>query len=109
MLVDEGIDSGPILHQCRAKIYKGDNVHIVGNRLIKNLVKTLEKIINNFEKLTAVEQWKYGGEKIFKEKDFNDQSLKKLFYNYKKKIILKYLKNKNNIDKKFPIIENNFV
>ena len=109
MLIDEGIDTGPILHQCRAELYKSDNVHMVGNRLIKNLVKILEKIINNFEKITAVKQWKYKYEKVFKEKDFNDNSLNKLFSNYNKGIVVKYLKQKKNIDKKFPVIENNIL
>ena len=108
-LIDEGIDTGPILHQCRAELYKSDNVHMVGNRLIKNLVKILEKIINNFEKITAVKQWKYKYEKVFKEKDFNDNSLNKLFSNYNKGIVVKYLKQKKNIDKKFPVIENNIL
>ena len=106
MMIDEGIDTGPILHQFRARIYKTDNVHKAGNRLIKDLIRVLEKIINNFEKIKAKKKQKYRKEKIFKEKDFDDQSIKKLFLNYKNKSIVKYLNTKSKIDKMFPIIKN---
>ena len=35
--IDKGIDTGPIIHQMRARIFKHDNVHTNGNRVIKDL------------------------------------------------------------------------
>ena len=35
MKIDGGIDTGPILHQIRAEMFKNDTIHDIGNRLIK--------------------------------------------------------------------------
>ena len=104
--IDKGIDTGPIIHQIRGRIYKNDNVHLVGNRVIKDLKRPLIKILANFEKLKIFKKKKYKNEKYYKATDFDDQSLRKLFSNYKKGIISDYLKKKNAINKKFPILEN---
>ena len=71
-------------------------------------LKILEKIVKNFEKIKAVKQWKYSKQKIFREKDLTDEVIKKLFFNYEKKIISQYLEKKKIIDKKFSIIESRF-
>tara|TARA_B100001123_G_C15275183_1_gene1011887 strand:- start:427 stop:1239 length:813 start_codon:yes stop_codon:yes gene_type:complete len=102
--IDKGIDTGPIIHQMRGRIYKYDNVHSIGNRVIKDLKKNLIKILLNFENLRSFKK-KYIKEKYFKSSDFNDQSIIKMYRNYKEKIIIKYLKQKKNLFKKYPIIE----
>ncbi len=79
---------------------------MIGNRVIKDLKRPLIKILANFEKLKNFKKKKYKKEKYYKATDFDDQSLRKLFSNYKKGIISDYLKKKNAINKKFPILEN---
>ena len=51
--IDGGIDTGPIIHQIRPKVYLKDNVHTIGNRVIKDLKKDLVKILLNFENLKS--------------------------------------------------------
>ena len=102
--IDKGIDTGPIIHQMRARIFKDDNVHSIGNRLIKDLKKSLIKILLNFENLKSFKK-KNLKAKYYKSSDFNDQSIIQMHYNYKKKIIPKYLKQKKNLFKKYPIKE----
>lgn len=102
--IDKGIDTGPIIHQIRARIFKHDNVHTIGNRVIKDLKKSLIKILFNFDNLKSFKK-KYLKAKYYKSRDFNDQSIIQMHFNYKKKIILKYLKQKKNLFKKYPIIE----
>ena len=41
MYLDEGIDTGEIIHQGRPKIFPYDNPHQIGNRLIKKMTKDL--------------------------------------------------------------------
>ena len=39
MYIDQGIDTGDIIHQIQADYFVGDSVHSVGNRLIKKMTK----------------------------------------------------------------------
>ena len=54
MHIDEGIDTGKIIHQIRAKMVSGDNIHTIGNRLIKDSVIECSKLIINFKKLKNI-------------------------------------------------------
>lgn len=103
--IDTGIDTGPIIHQIRGRIYKHDNIHLIGNRLIKDLKLNLIKILLNFENLETIQK-KNNKSKYFLSNDFNDESINKLYHNYKEKIIVKYLKNGKKFFKEYPIIEN---
>ena len=104
--IDYGIDTGPIIHQVRAKILKGDNIHTIGNRLIRDLTKPLKVILENLKTLGVYNQIKSKERKYYKAKDFNDYAIEKLFNNYKKNIIKDYLSNNLKLIKKFPIVIN---
>ena len=56
MFLDEGIDTGEIIHQIRARILKNDNIHKIGNRLIKDVCKNYSQIIINFNKIKKSKQ-----------------------------------------------------
>ena len=103
--IDEGIDTGPIIHQIRPKIFVKDNVHTIGNRVIRDLKKDLIKILLNFENLKTFKK-KNNKSKYFKSIDFSEKSLNQLHQNYKDKIILSFLKQKKLLLGKFPIIIN---
>ncbi len=103
--IDDGIDTGPIIHQIRPDFKLDDNIHDVGNKLIIKMTELTSQIIENYKNLRQYKQKKIKKEKIFSKKDFNQNAIKKLNLNFKKKIIKKYLLNKIKIDKKFPIIE----
>ncbi len=105
-LIDYGIDTGPIIHQVRAKIFKGDNVHSIGNRLIRDLTKSLKIILENFQNFGVYRQMKSEERKYYESKDFNDYAIEKLLNNYKKNVINNYLNNKMKLIKKFPIVIN---
>ena len=49
MYLDEGIDTGEIIHQGRPKIFPYDNPHQIGNRLIKKMTKDFIKLVINFD------------------------------------------------------------
>tara|TARA_B100000579_G_scaffold435932_1_gene460465 strand:+ start:2369 stop:3184 length:816 start_codon:yes stop_codon:yes gene_type:complete len=103
--LDKGIDTGAIIHQMRPNFKTTDTVHNVGNTLIIEMTKKLEKIIINFKNLKSTKQKKYKRERVFLKKQFNENAVKKLHFNLKNKAIKKYLSKKKMIDKKFPIIE----
>ena len=54
MYIDEGIDTGKIIHQFRTKIFFGDSPHTIGNRIIKTMTLIFTNLITNFEKLNKI-------------------------------------------------------
>jgi methionyl-tRNA formyltransferase len=103
MHIDEGIDTGDIIHQIRAKIYPFDNIHSIGNRLIIDSVKVCAELIKNFNNLQKHEHKNSLTGKVFKKSDFTEESIK-LAYNNLDSKIKNYLSQKSILDKKFPII-----
>jgi len=66
--IDEGIDTGPIIHQIRPDFKKNDNVHDVGNKLIIKMANETEKIIKNYKNLKTFKQRKIKKERIYLRK-----------------------------------------
>lgn len=108
MHIDEGIDTGCIIHQIRADIYLWDNIHSIGNRLIIKTAKVCQDILTNFEKLSPIPITFFPliPEKNYKIKDFNEQAVIKAYHNLREGVIEKYLTEKESFDNQFPIFEN---
>jgi len=108
MHIDEGIDTGKIIHQIRAKINFNDNIHQIGNRLIKDSFTECAKLIRNFDVLNDMPQITSDkhNEKYYRKKDFTEDHLKTAYDNILKYSIENYLKHKLSVDKEFPIIKN---
>ena len=63
------------------------------------------KIIINHDKIQDAEPYiKYSKEKVYKRKDFNEESIREANKDLKNKIKT-YIDNKTNLDLKYPIIE----
>ena len=45
MFIDNGIDTGPLIHQFRPKLFKKDNIHTIGCRIIKKSIIEFNKIL----------------------------------------------------------------
>jgi folate-dependent phosphoribosylglycinamide formyltransferase PurN len=110
MFLDKGVDTGPIIHQMRPKLRVNDTIHDIGNRIIYDTTKLIEKIIINISKIKIkIKNKKYVKSKIYKKKDFSLKSLILLKKNFKNEMIRKYLNKKTLIDKKYPIIKQKFL
>ncbi len=105
MHIDEGVDTGEIIHQIRARIYPFDNIHSIGNRLIRDSIKVCSKLIKNYDKVNSVITKKstYSEERVYKKKDFSEESIKLANHNLYQRI-KEYLANKESIDQNFPLI-----
>jgi folate-dependent phosphoribosylglycinamide formyltransferase PurN len=105
MHIDEGIDTGGIIHQIRARICIGDSIHSVGNRLIQDSAKECIKLIENSEALNEIKDPnnKSIEGKLFRNKDFTEESIRQAYHNLDQKIE-KYLDKKNILDNESPII-----
>lgn len=108
MYIDEGIDTGEIIHQIRSTIFLGDTIHHVGNRLIKEMAIVCEKLIKNFNQLQTIDSlpFNFQNEKYYRKNDFTEDTVKKMYLNFQNNMIKEYLNNKLDRDSKVPIIQN---
>lgn len=108
MHIDEGVDTGEIIHQIRANISYNDNIHQIGNRLIRDSFMECVKLIRSFDKLEPMPKIELNSseEKYYKKKDFTEESLTKAYNNLSNKMIEKYLENRTYFENKYPIIKN---
>lgn len=90
MFIDEGIDTGKIIHQIRADINIDDNVHTIGNRLIIQMTRVYAEIIDKFDLLTEQPQPKSDG-RLYLRKHFDAASCELLYRKFEQGIVKEYL------------------
>lgn len=107
MHIDAGIDTGEIIHQVRARYFWGDTPSQVGNRLIVEMSQVYQSIIVNFDKLEKMPQHPIpSDEKVYKNKDYTEQSVLTLYKNFNDDLIGKYLHEEIARCTRVPIIKN---
>ena len=104
MHIDEGIDTGEIIHQIRADVVLGDSPHSIGNRLIKTMTDSYSQIICSLDNLTKEKQPRSEGA-LYLRKDFNKEACEKLYSNFYDGMIAEYLNSKDS--SQFPYIVTN--
>ena len=105
-LVEKKVDSGKILHQLRPEFSHDDNLHDAGNKVIKKAGMRLPEILKLYlqGKIIPEEQKNCG--RICRNSDLTPEKLRNVYNNVESGIFLEYLKEKEKIDKKYPIISN---
>lgn len=106
MKLEDGIDDGPIIHQIRPKYKIDDNVHKVGNKLIKQTPIVIKKIFDNYKNIKTLKFKKNKNNKLFFKNDIKESDIKKVKFNQKNMMIKKYINNQAIIEKKYPIYQN---
>jgi methionyl-tRNA formyltransferase len=111
MYIDKGIDTGEIIHQIRPRIFMNDDIHKIGNRLIYDMSKVMVKIIDNHKNLEKLTPIPFAKElvKVYKNKDFTEESTEKMYINFENNLIANYLNNKTAFDLKAPILTNSII
>ena len=109
MYMDEGVDTGEIILQARARVEPLDNPHTIGNRLIKDMVKDFITLISEFEKVVPRKAVSDVVGPTYRIKDATDERTIKLYENFSHGSVKNYLRNKNSILKDYPIIEQGFI
>lgn len=102
MYIDEGIDTGEVIHQIRADFFIGDSPHSIGNRFIKKMTSTYCDLIANFSQLELPAQIAEPG-LLYSIKDFDADACSKLYGNFKSGMIEDYI---NNLPDMKPIVKN---
>ena len=104
MQISKKIDGGKIIHQIRPEFNINDNIHTIGNKIIKKTAIELCKILTKkkFFKFFKINT-KYKT-KVYKRKDFTKNNLEKALTNIKNNLIPNYIrKYKKLMEKKYPI------
>jgi phosphoribosylglycinamide formyltransferase 1 len=105
MQIDPGIDTGPILHQLRPNIFEFDNVHSIGNRLIKSMTFELNEVLKRLPEIQAIPQWSVSNGKFYRRRDFSRHSVDKMERNFADGMLTRYLDRKLEIDAGNPIVQ----
>lgn len=99
MHIDEGVDTGAIIHQIQPDYGSTDHPVVIGNRLIIKMTRVCAELIKHFNKLKSKPQLKLDG-RVYKNKDFSDDSVKayyQVFSNSVKSVLNNTAKVKNEI------------
>lgn len=105
-LASEEVDAGRILHQLRPRLEEKDDLHEIGNKVIRQAGEILPKVLEKYQsgKIKLVRKENSG--KICRIIDLTTEKLRKAYQNIEGGMIADYLKNKEKIDAEFPIISN---
>jgi methionyl-tRNA formyltransferase len=108
MQIDEGIDTGAIIHQERAIIFAADNIHTIGCRLIKDMTYSCARIVDLYPSInlsqTVIQQQTNVPLRYYRKKDFTEDSVKSAYHNIRNRMIENYLIKKEELDKEYPLI-----
>lgn len=103
MHLDEGIDTGKVIHQIRANLVANDTPHSIGNGIIMRMTECYGDIILNFEGLQPTSQIVAEGQ-LYNNSDFDSNACAALYQNLPKRI-KNYIFNKDNLRLR-PIVNN---
>ena len=109
MYLDEGIDTGEIIHQSRAQILPFDNPHQIGNRLIKQMTRDFISLVLNFNLIKNIVPVTDFIGKTYLAKDATDELTLKLYKNFDDDAVIKYLFKRTKLLSRFPLIEQSFL
>ena len=104
MHIDEGIDTGRIIHQIRPKILLGDSPHSLGNRLIRDMTEAYSELVKKFSMLEDETQPETEGVTYF-IRDFDSSACEKLYAKFSEGLIEKYLNRRDSIEHPY-IVQN---
>ena len=107
MHMDLGVDTGRVIHQIRARVFPGDTPHRIGNRLIVDMARTLVQLVRKFENLKTMRPvCAPANTKVYRKCDYSEEATVMLYRNFKDGLVDKYLAEREERDRRVPIISN---
>lgn len=94
-LIDEHIDSGPIIHQNRPEIRAKDTIHDLGCRTITVAADDMLKLLPKIERGEIEPKPQLSKGKIFYERDFKPYHLRVTDFLMRERLFEEYLKNRH--------------
>ncbi|MFC6874614.1 formyltransferase family protein [Halobellus marinus] len=106
MHIDEGIDTGEIIHQLRARVHPDDGPHDIGNRLISDVGQVYPELVRSFEDLHSIDQPPEPEEENYHTSDdYNPEATKQLYENFDDGMISEYLSKLDSRISDVPIVK----
>jgi phosphoribosylglycinamide formyltransferase-1 len=107
MNIDQGIDTGGIIHQSYGVFIQGDGIHSVGTRLMRNMFHDIIKILQNEVQLTdSINLPADLSQKMYRRSDFTLKNLEIALNNIRSGSIDSFLNNLEDERNKFPLVRN---
>lgn len=92
MYIDEGVDTGEIIHQLRARVHPDDGPHDIGHRLIADVGSIYPEIVRRFDDVHPVEQPpEPSNDHYYESDDYNPDATATLYENFRDDMITSYL------------------
>jgi folate-dependent phosphoribosylglycinamide formyltransferase PurN len=106
MHIDQGVDTGEIIHQLRARVHPDDGPHDIGNRLISDVGQVYPELVRSFDDLHSVEQPSEPEEEhYYRSDDYNPEATAQLYDNFEDGMIEEYLNEEDNRTSDAPIVK----
>lgn len=106
MYIDEGVDTGEIIHQLRARVHPDDSPHDIGNRLIADVGRLYPELVRRFDELHSVEQPPEPDEEhYYRSADYNPDATAQLYENFESGLIEEYLQDRDERVAEVPIVK----
>lgn len=106
MYIDEGVDTGEIIHQLRARVHPNDGPHDIGNRLIADVGRVYPEIVRRFDDLHPISQPdEPDNDHYYTSSDYNPDATAQLYENFADGMIKEYLENEEDRVAKVPIVK----
>lgn len=107
MHLDEGIDTGDIIHQIRARVHPGDSPHTIGNRMISDMTRAYISLVRRFKELEPVPELPEPSEThYYRSEDFSETATRQLYRNFEEGLVETYLNERNERVADVPIVTN---
>jgi folate-dependent phosphoribosylglycinamide formyltransferase PurN len=107
MYIDEGVDTGEIVHQIRARVYPDDSPHQVGNRLIADMTRTYIEIVRRFAALEPVDKPSEPKDSNYHRRDdYTMEATRRLYKNFESGLVERYLEEREERVRAVPIVSN---
>jgi phosphoribosylglycinamide formyltransferase-1 len=115
MYLDDGIDTGEIIHQIRPLMLPLDSFQQLSNRFLLLIFKVYLQIIENFNSIKSLSTVHSTNKSLnnrtrylYKRSDFTNESLESLNRHFRLGMLEDYIASKVDRDNKVPIIVNDF-
>ena len=104
-LATSEVDKGGILHQLRPALSGEDDLHRIGNRIIKQASEVLPMVLKNYFIGEMTPVMVFGEGKVCRNKDISPAVLRKIYQNFDQGMIPRYLEEKDKRDTGKPIVK----
>ena len=91
--IDAGVDTGEIICHVQAPIVDGDTPHTIGNKVIKESVHVMARVLRLMEdgRVPTVAQWKPEKEHVYRMRDFTAPILRDLLDRWEHGLVRRFL------------------